>query len=150
MTCENLVTEHQLSSMLSIACLLSLLVASQAVHTLTAGVVAQRVPNAEVSPRNDKEFEGQRLQSKPNDHLQESAATHIPTSDTPASRHQGYMMGLQSVESFVPTSLLPENASIVTHSKIYRQVLLARHHRRSSMKHLAHMQRVGTWYGTFH
>ena len=44
----------------------------------------------------------------------------MQTSDTPASRHQGYMMGLQSVESFVPVSLLPENTSMLTHSKIYR------------------------------
>lgn len=29
-------------------------------------------------------------------------------------------MGLQSVESFVPVSLLPENTSMLTHSKIYR------------------------------
>ena len=30
-------------------------------------------------------------------------------------------MGLQSVESFVPISLLPENTSMLTHTKIYRQ-----------------------------
>ena len=61
--------------------------------------------------------------------------TQIPTSDTPASRHQGYMMGLQSVESFVPISLLPENASIVTHTKIYRQVLLASNHQEPIRSH---------------
>ncbi|KAL0026084.1 hypothetical protein WJX79_008571 [Trebouxia sp. C0005] len=53
-------------------------------------------------------------------HIEDSAPTQMPTSDTPASRHQGYMMGLQSVESFVPVSLLPENTSMLTHSKIYR------------------------------
>ncbi|KAL0051196.1 hypothetical protein WJX82_003584 [Trebouxia sp. C0006] len=52
--------------------------------------------------------------------IEDSAPTQMPTSDTPASRHQGYMMGLQSVESFVPVSLLPENTSMLTHSKIYR------------------------------
>ena len=46
--------------------------------------------------------------------------TEPVATDTPASRHKGYMMGLQSVESFVPLSLLPENATLVTHSKIYR------------------------------
>ena len=46
--------------------------------------------------------------------------TEPAATDTPASRHKGYMMGLQSVESFVPLSLLPENATLVTHSKIYR------------------------------
>lgn len=52
--------------------------------------------------------------------LQEPTLQRNIATDTPASRHQGYMMGLQSVESFVPLSLLPENTSLLTHSKIYR------------------------------
>ena len=103
--------------------LLLLLVASQAVLCAAdAGGVAQKERDVEVSGHvATKAAQASSILVK---HrlitLQDSAATHIPTSDTPASRHQGYMMGLQSVESFVPTSLLPENTSIVTHSKIYR------------------------------
>lgn len=105
--------------MLGVVSLLSLLVASQAV--LGTAAIGGAVQNVEVfnhvktKAARASSYLGTRLIT-----LQDSAATQIPASDTPASRHQGYMMGLQSVESFVPTSLLPENTSIVTHSKIYR------------------------------